>query len=482
MSAPLIWIFIPAAMALVVFLGRRLHQTVLFIAALVSLWLGWVAWALPFGEALTIGSFSVKIAESYTLLGRDFVLSEAERPYIALLYLLATLWLVGSYFARTSNFFPAFALMAVALLTAALAVEPFLYAALLIESVVLLAVPLLAEPGQRQRRGVLRFLAFQTFGMPFILFTGWMLAGVEASPGEIELVVRAGVLMAIGFAFLLAIFPFHSWVPMLAEEAPPYAAAFVFFILPAVVSLFGLGFIDRFVWLRESTVFYDLVRTVGVVMVVFGGLWAAFEDHLGRMMGYAVVMETGLSLLAISLGGSQGILLYFWLMLPRALALILWAVALSRLRALVGVNLRFSAVEGVGVNKPLYAVGLLLAQFSLAGVPLLVGFPPRWALWRSLAVEHPWIAATALAGSAGLLIGGMRTLAVLFTAPDLDDETLPTMEILDDADIPESRTRQLAAWGLFSGVLLIFLAIGLYPNYLFPLLYRLVGMFEQLGG
>ena len=44
--------------------------------------------------------------------------------------------------------------------------------------------------------------------------------------------------------------------------------------------------------------------TVGLIMVVSGGLLAAFQRHLGRIMGYAVIVETGFSILTISLGGS----------------------------------------------------------------------------------------------------------------------------------------------------------------------------------
>ena len=48
-----------------------------------------------------------------------------------------------------------------------------------------------------------------------------------------------------------------------------------------------------------------------MLMVFVGGVWAAFENHLGRMMGYAAVMEIGLSLMAIGLGNAAGLILYF---------------------------------------------------------------------------------------------------------------------------------------------------------------------------
>ena len=95
----------------------------------------------------------------------------------------------------------------IALLVAALAVEPFLFSALLIEMAVLVSVPLLSPPGHPVGKGVLRYLIFQTLAMPFILFAGWVFGGVEINPADTQLLVQSVVLMGFGFAFWLAVFP-----------------------------------------------------------------------------------------------------------------------------------------------------------------------------------------------------------------------------------------------------------------------------------
>ena len=68
-------------------------------------------------------------------------------------------------------------------MVASIAVEPFLFAALFIELAILLAIPMLVNIQQPPARGVIRFLIYQTLAMPFILLSGWLLSGVEASPG-----------------------------------------------------------------------------------------------------------------------------------------------------------------------------------------------------------------------------------------------------------------------------------------------------------
>jgi formate hydrogenlyase subunit 3/multisubunit Na+/H+ antiporter MnhD subunit len=481
MSAPLVWIITPGIAGAVMFFFRRFERVVIIVGVALSLWLAIAAWLFPIGEVVSVGNLSIKLTESLSVLGREFILTNLDRPFLGLLFLIHALWVLGTAFARPVQAFVPFAFGMVALLTAALAVEPFLYAALLIEITVLLAIPLLSPPNTPPGRGVFRFLAFQTFGMPFILFTGWMLVGLEASPGDLQVALQAGVLLGIGFAFLLAVFPFHSWLPMLAEESHPYIVAFIFYMLPGIVSLFALGFFDRFVWLRESEAAYQLIRGIGVAMVLVGGVWAAFEVHLGRMLGHAAIVETGLTLLAVGLGTQDGLKIYFWLMIPRAVVFTLWAISLSMVKRRMHGDLRLASVQGLGRLRPVLTLSLLLAHFSLAGLPFLAGFPVRLVLWEQLAGVFPILAGGAILGNVGVLVGGLRSMSVFFTAPeqaspDAQDalEQLPTP--------PVTSPERLLSWTFFAISALVIIFLGLFPGVFLPILNRLVLMFEQLGG
>ena len=47
----------------------------------------------------------------------------------------------------------------------------------------------------------MRFLTFQTIGMIFLLFTGWLLGGVETAPADRAAALRTLVFLGLGFAF-----------------------------------------------------------------------------------------------------------------------------------------------------------------------------------------------------------------------------------------------------------------------------------------
>ena len=481
MNAPLIWIGLPAVIGVVLFLVRGFPRLTAFLGIFLSAWLSIAAWLLPIGEVITLGNRAFRIEERFSILGRDLLLMNTDRALLILVYLFLSLWAFGSLWARANKAFIPFGFVFTAILVAAQAVEPFLYAALLFEIAILLAVPFLSPPGQRPGSGIFRFLTFQSLGMPFILLAGWFLAGLEASPGESALVVRAGALIGIGLAFLLSIVPFHSWIPTLAEESEPYITAFILFMLSAIVFVFGLGFLDQFVWMRESQEVYVGLRLVGVLMVAVGGGWMAVQKNLARMLGFAAIAETGISLLAIGIGTREGYLLFFWLLAVRVFSYIPWAAAISTMKDHHKGELSLDVLWGKGHQTPLSAVTVAIGIFSLLGMPLLAGYSARFALWQSVADVSPAIALAALFGNLGLLVGGLRTLNALFI-PFAGKESVFALDF--DSLLEERRNalvERFFTWIIYVIWVLILMAIGFFPQIYLPWIENLLLLFERLG-
>ena len=476
MTSPLIWIVMPAIYAGILLVLRRWDRIVVVLGILVSLILAWFAWVAPIGDTIVIGPWRVSLDDTLTILGRRFVLSATDAPLLTLIYLGLAFWFGGSIVANASNLFVPIGLGIATLLTAAIAVEPFLYSALIIELVTIISIPLISPPNQPVGRGTLRYLTFQTLAMPLVLFTGWILTGVEAGPPDSVFVVHVNILLALGFAFMLAIFPFHTWVTMLAEETHPYVGAFIFYTFSLVITFFGISFLERYAWLRTSSGLYDLFRLVGILMVVVAGLWVAFQRHLGRMLGYAVLMETGLSLLVVSAGLAgehlaSSLSILFASILPRGLAFAVWALALSiLLRAGNGsvtpaISLRLEGVQGKGRKMPLTIAALVMAMFSLAGFPLMAGFPIRLALWDTVAKVSTLAAIVALLGGVGVLTSGLRTLGILITGAD----DVPWM-------VSETRGEQVLI--LLGGMGL--LLVGIFPQWFLPALAHLANIYLNI--
>jgi NADH-quinone oxidoreductase subunit N len=464
MSAPIIWILIPfvSGFLILLFLRKRFSP---LIGGGISTALALTALIFPIDTALLLGSISIKISSSIQFFGRSFAFNTADGPLIAIIYGLAALWFFGTEASGSANRFVSLGLIIVALLTASIAVEPFLFSALLLGMAAMLVIPLLVPVYQKPGRGVIRFLIYQTLAMPFILFSGWMLSGVEASPGDLGATLQAGTILGLGFAFLLGVFPLYSWIPMLMEEASPYVTGFLLWALPTFTIVFALGFLDRYTWLHTSPQISSAIQFIGVFMVASGGVFASQQKHIGRIMGYAAIAETGLFVIAIGLNSPEIVNVTFLLLVPRGLELAVWALALSIIKR-KAYSLRYNEVQGLARNYPIAVAALTLAHLSMTGFPLLAGFPSRLALWQELAGQSLATSFWMFVGLLGLLIAATRTLAVLVMAEE--DKSW---------EWNESWVQTIM---LGVGVLGLFI-IGIFPQVLQPFISDLPTLFQHLG-
>jgi formate hydrogenlyase subunit 3/multisubunit Na+/H+ antiporter MnhD subunit len=464
MNAPTIWIIVPIGVG--IFLLFINNQRILsLLGGSFAVILALIAQFVPIEAALKVASLSLKIDPGLIVLGRSLVIPPTEGSLLALIYGAAALWFFGAEASKTAPRIVPLGFMIIALMVASIAVEPFLYAALFIEMAILLAIPLLTSIHRPPGRGVVRFLIYQTLAMPFILLAGWLLAGVEASPGDLALTAQSAAMLGMGFAFLLAIFPLYSWIPLLVEENSPYIVGFLLWILPTITIIFGAGFLDRYSWLRSSPQLVLALRNVGLLMVVTGGAFAAFQRHLGRIMAYGSIAETGFSLLALSLDLRLGIPILFLLIPARALGLAVWSLSLTIIRENVE-TMRFGAARGLLRIMPMAGAGMVVATLSTGAFPLLAGFPSRLALWEGLSRDSISAALWMAVGIVGLLTSAFRSLAVISMADEYTDWTR------------RESPAQMTMLGL--GMIGLFL-LGLFPQTVQFFLANLPTMFEHLG-
>lgn len=473
MTAPLIWIYIPLGFALVLYFLRRWERVSYTVGVSLMVSLAALAWLIPVDQPIQLGIPGVqpfRILESAPILGYTFTITLASQPFLIVVFLGMSMWFGGAYLAKSDRLFIPLATAVSGFLTASFAIQPKSLAVVLVEMVALLCVPILAPPGKPIGRGVLRFLVFQTLGMMFVLIADWMLHSYFMTPENAQLLPTASLFLGLGFALMGAIFPFHTWIPMLAREAHPYAAAFVFFLLPAALSFLGLDYLRSLGDLEITSFIYFAVRLAGILMVISGGLGALFDRHLVRIMGFAGIVQIGMGLLAISLIGilehnSPLAGLFFAQLFPQLVGFSIWALSLSTLRLKVP-ELIFRNVQGIAHSMPLTIASLTLASFSIASVPLLASFPGNLMLWSALAEDHLAYAILSLLGNVFLFAAALRSATVFVMSPEQTSWKI--------------NERGFQPILLAAGVAILII-IGLIPQQFLPLLTNLASIFIYQG-
>jgi len=395
---------------------------------------------------------------TWVLLGRSLELGDANRAIVGFVYLVAGFMFLGARVARPGRLFYTAGLLATGLAAASLMAVPFLYAALFLEGMALVAVLILYPPERGAARGPLRMVVLYTLGMMALLAAGWQAESLGSGTVSADAARTTTVLAVVGFALLLAAPPFHLWFPTAASHSHPYSLAFVILIAQAGALFLVLRFFDAYAWLRQDQDLFDAARWIGIGIAAFASVWAMAQRSLARTAVYAVMADTAVVLLAFSARTVEGFQLVLGLSAARVIGLGVWSLGASTLQN-TGAGDSAEALVGIAYRAPLPTMAVIVGLLSIAGFPLTAGFPGRWAV---MAGGGP--AAYAVVGA----IGAISLAAVRWTSTAL--RTPPS------AELPS--TALLERFFLGAGILLCLL-LGLFPQLLYP---WVIGAMNGLSG
>ena len=462
MNAPIIWIISPVVVAiLLLFIKNKNIREYLYIG--ISFIFSVLTLLIRIDLVGEKGFLNIGIPSVLNILGRSFILLENDKFLIFLVYFFNAIWGATSVVLKKNARFIPLGLVYTAFLLAAVSVEPFLYSALIMEIAVIMSIPLLVDSQAAKRSGISRYLIFQTMAMPFILLAGWFLAGGEISPVNPDQLVQATLLLGLGFIFWLAIYPFHSWVPMVFDETDPINSGFIFLLLHSIYFILILKYIDGFAWLRTYPVFFQALRFLGIIMASFGSIGLFFEKSIRKMIGYEFLHSVGILLVAIGLSATRGITLFAYLIGSRLISFSILSWSVSHFESL-DARMSVLSFRDLTQKRPIAGASFLFSLLALTGMPLTVGFPPQQTLYQLLAADYPTI----------LVLMILSNILITMTVFKLTKEVLQKKyEIIYLLSALKEE--------LFLGfILIIFIVFGFFPQLILVRFEHLVSGFEFL--
>ncbi|MCQ4145461.1 NADH-quinone oxidoreductase subunit NuoN [Vogesella sp. AC12] len=240
------------------------------------------------------------------------------------------------------------------------------------------------------------------------------------------LLVFGLVFIVAGLAFKLGAVPFHMWVPdvyqgsstamTLMIGAAPKLAAFVFVIRILVQ---GLG--------EMVADWQGMLVILAVLSMAIGNLTAIAQTNLKRMLAYSTISHMGFLLLGLIAGNAEGYsAALFYVIVYVLTSLAGFGILLGLSRA--GFECEtLDDLKGLNGRNSWYALLMLLALFSMAGIPPLAGFYAKFAVIQAIVnVNLLWLAIVAVLMS---LIGAfyyLRAVKVMYF-DDVQDHSPITM-------------------------------------------------------
>lgn len=402
MSAPALLLSWNAIAAVLAIVSPRLRARWLWWAPAACLPVIVGVLFLPLDSAWEILGQGVKLQSDWVILGRAMILDGANRPGLACLYLGAGVIFALSGGGPPSRAHAVSAWAILALLSSALMIRPFLLAAVLLELAALAGAVLMSEEGSRFQEPPMRLVTVITPAMLVILLAGWFVETAGVTSATPELANSAATLLLFGFAILIAIPPFHLWLP----PAVHARSVFVLVALQTTGIILALRFLDSYDWLRNSEEVFRAIRLAGLLAMVVGAAVALAETDSRKSTVYSILADSGALLLALGLPGGRGVPI---------------AVALTALR-LPGVGLAIAGWGwdggGPGRASVWQARANLYGHFALAGFPLTPAFAPRLMLLLALSSTDGLGFSFLLLSSLAITLAALRSARrVALTSP-----------------------------------------------------------------
>lgn len=456
LAGPVVVLAAPLAVAGVLQILRRWTLLSAWLSALTAIAMGVMLTVLPLEGAWSFRGVTIELGRSLVVMGRVLTIEATDIFVLRYIFFTsAALFLLAWRLMPHSNFFPV-GLAAAALFSGAFMVEQVVYAALLVVMGSLLMVFPLHESG-RAARGGLRYLVYTTLALPGLMVTQLLLDLFTIFPNDQGLLSTATVLLGVSFAILFGAVPFQSWLSAVATDGAPPVVTYLFTVNAGTVWFLLLAYFRSYPWLSEQAALGSLFTGLGLLMMVTGGVLAAAQQRLGRLVGYATLVDNGAMLLALGTGRIEGLALTALLLLARPFSLGLMTLGLQGLRRFTGGVDDHEALGGAGARMPWSAMAFLVGGVSLAGFPLSLGFTARWGLYRVLALTNLSNALLALASTAAVMLGVVSAMRVLLVQTTSQRDVA---EASASGDLREDRV----VVALIVALLLITLVLGFFPN------------------
>ncbi len=302
------------------------------------------------------------------------------------------------------------------------------------------------------------------YGMSMIYgMTGTLLLSelAVALQGEPSLGLIMGVVfVVVGVAFKFGAVPFHMWVPDVYHGAPTSVTLFIA-TAPKIAS-FALAFRLLSGALGNiSETWIQMLVIVALLSALLGNVVAVAQTNLKRMLAYSAIGNVGFILFGFIAGTEQG----YEAALYYTIAYVLTTLGAFGVMLLVS-RPGFEADEldhykGLHARDPLLAFAMMVLMFSLAGIPLTVGFLAKLQIFEALWVtNHLALVVFAAIVSVIGLFYYLRVVKILYFDPP------------GDLPVPERHGAVKATLALNAAAVVV---LGVVPQALIELCARALG-------
>jgi NADH-quinone oxidoreductase subunit N len=200
-----------------------------------------------------------------------------------------------------------------------------------------------------------------------------------------NLTILGFVLFFAGLSFKISLVPFHFWTADVYEGAPISVASYLS-VISKGAAVFILMILLFTVLKPLMHIWEHIVYVIAIATMFVGNLFALRQQNMKRFLAFSSIAQAGFILLGLITGtqlGTATIIYFVMIYIFSNLAAFGVVQAISLKTGKENMN----DYEGLYRTNPNLSLVMMLALFSLAGIPPVAGFFGKFFLFTAAASE-----------------------------------------------------------------------------------------------
>jgi NADH-quinone oxidoreductase subunit N len=200
-----------------------------------------------------------------------------------------------------------------------------------------------------------------------------------------NLTILGFVLFFAGLSFKISLVPFHFWTADVYEGAPISVASYLS-VISKGAAVFIMMILLFTVLKSLMHVWEHIVYVIAIATMFVGNLFALRQQNMKRFLAFSSIAQAGFILLGLITGtqlGTATIIYFVMIYIFSNLAAFGVVQAISLKTGKENMN----DYEGLYRTNPNLSLVMMLALFSLAGIPPVAGFFGKFFLFTAAASE-----------------------------------------------------------------------------------------------
>ena len=222
------------------------------------------------------------------------------------------------------------------------------------------------------------------YGLCGSLYFSDIAIAVMVEGGAVALVVALAFVIA-GIGFKLSLVPFHLWTADVYQGAPTSVTSYLsviskgsaaFAFLVVLWQVFGAVYADAWEWML-----YALI----ILTITVGNLFAMRQRNLKRFLAFSSISQAGyimLGVIAFSLTSQMGKAALMYYILVYIFSNLAAFGVIGAIENKTG-KVSMDDYNGLSKTNPWLSLTMMLAMFSLAGIPPFAGFFSKFFIFTS---------------------------------------------------------------------------------------------------